>query len=88
LNKKDLSKIIRKEYNLSTRESNSLINLIFDSIKKELQQKNTIHLRNFGSFKIRKYKAKIIKKIKYGTLSTIESRKKVKFYPSKNILKT
>jgi len=88
LNKKDLTKVIRKEYDLSCREADSLIDLVFESMKDELQKRERVNIRNFGSFKVRKYKAKVIKEIKYGTLSTIEAREKVKFKPSKNILKT
>ena len=87
MNKKDLTQLIRKEYDLSYRESDSLIDLVFNSMKEELKRKKRVYIRNFGSFEVRKYKAKIIKEIKYGTISTIEAREKVKFKPSKNILK-
>ena len=56
-------------------------------MKDEFRKKERVYIRNFGSFEVRKYKAKVIKKIKYGTIATVQAREKVSFKPSKNLLK-
>jgi integration host factor subunit alpha len=87
LNKSDLTDQIRKEHDLKHRQAASIVDLLFQTMKTELQKRKRVYIRNFGSFEVRKYKARIIKKNQYGTISTVETREKVRFKPSINILK-
>ena len=57
MNKSDLAKIIAEKGQLSTRNAETFVNLIFDAMSNALMKEERIEIRGFGSFTIRYYAA-------------------------------
>jgi len=55
MNKSDLAKIIAEKGQLSTRNAETFVNLIFDAMTSALMKEERIEIRGFGSFTIRHY---------------------------------
>jgi DNA-binding protein HU-beta len=87
VNEKDLESRLRKNQHLSKRQAEKLLDEIIQSIKDELKLGHRVRLRNFGTFSLRNYQAKIIQDI-HGKVRTLPDKKKVFFKQSKNIFNT
>lgn len=87
MNEKDLESRLRKNQKLSKRQAEKLLDEIIQAIKEELKSGRLVRLRNFGTFSLRNYQAKIFQDI-HGKVRTLPDKKKVFFKQSKNIFKS
>ena len=65
---------------LSRKIINEILNIIIDGLNSE----NIVKIKDFGTFKILNKKSRIGRNPKTGKTHTIDARKTVSFYPSKN----
>jgi len=75
------------EIGLPETDSKKIIGLFIENIAEGLKEKKEIHLVNFGKFKVVKKKKKSFINPKTKKISTIKGENKVKFIPSKNLIK-
>ena len=59
MNLKDLARVLSKEYHLSRRLANSILQTILKTIVSELKKSNLVRLRNFGTFQAKKSHGKL-----------------------------
>ncbi|MFA5517504.1 MAG: HU family DNA-binding protein [Desulfuromonadales bacterium] len=57
MNKSELIEALGNRKNLSYKKSEEIVNLIFDSMARELAEGGRIEIRGFGSFIVKEYKA-------------------------------
>lgn len=57
MNKSDLVKALAKKENLTEKESQAIIDLVFDGFTETLRKGGRVEIRGFGSFSIRNYGA-------------------------------
>jgi integration host factor subunit alpha len=88
MKKRDLINTLREKFGYSWRECEKIIDTIFSTIKTELKNNNQVTLRNFGTFKTTKPTTRRFRNIHTGKITTKLIKPKVKFKPSKNILKS
>ena len=84
MNQIDLETHLRKTQGLSKRKAERVLDAVLDGIRQELHKAKIVRLRNFGTFSVRAYQAKIFQDI-HGKVRTLPDRKKVFFKQSKNI---
>ena len=87
MNKQDLAKILRKEYGFSWRDTRGIIDTILEAMKGELRAGNKIILHNFGTFSVTKFATRKYRDIRTGRIRIKGVTNKVKFRPSRSILK-
>lgn len=75
MNKSDLTEALATDLNLSTGSSRSIVNTILATMTETLVQGNTIEIRGFGSFRIRKYEAYTGRHPKTGEETHVKSKK-------------
>lgn len=88
MNQKTLAAQLRKDHYLSVRESQKILQEILAHIRTELTAGRIVRLKNFGTFRTKKFHAKIFQDGTTGKIRTLPDRLKVSFKPSKNILKS
>lgn len=86
MNKNTLINYISK-YTLTKKESKKLVELIFEKIKDALIVGEKVTIQNFGTFLVKFHKSKKMYDPKKNKYIPIEPRKKIKFIPSKKLLK-
>ena len=59
MNTKGITRILSKEFHLSTNLSNQILKTILKTIAGELKKGNLVRLRNFGTFSARKSHGKL-----------------------------
>lgn len=79
MTKADLIAALEKQANLTHKQSESIINICFDSMIKSLYSDERIEIRGFGSFSNRNYKAYEGRNPKTGKVVKV-SPKKVPFF--------
>ena len=55
MNKSELIEMLAQEINIPLRESDSITNMVLDSMAQTLESGDSIEIRGFGSFVVRKY---------------------------------
>ena len=75
------------EIGLPEIDAKKIFSLFIKNISAGLEDRKEIQLVNFGKFKVVKKKKKTFINPKTKKLSTIKGKNKVKFYPSKNLIK-
>ncbi len=75
------------EIGLPEIDAKKIVELFINNIVTGLQDKKEIQLVNFGKFKVVKKKKKTFINPKTKKLSSIKGENKVKFIPSKNLIK-
>lgn len=88
MNQKTLAAKLRKDHYLSVRESQKIIQEILAHIREELSAGRLVRLKNFGTFRTKKFHAKIFQDVTTRKVRTLPDRIKVSFKPSKNIMKS
>jgi integration host factor subunit beta len=79
MTKADLITVMEKQANLSTKQSEKIINIVFDSMIQALYDDERIEIRGFGSFANRNYKAYEGRNPKTGKVVKVDP-KKVPFF--------
>ena len=87
MNKRDLSKDLRRDYGFSWKDANGVIDTVLGSIRSGLRSGDKILLHSFGTFSVQKFSTKKYRDIKTGKIKTKGIINKVKFKPSRYILK-
>lgn len=57
MNKSGLVEVVAQKSNISQKQAEEMINLIFDLMTQSLQKGHRIEIRGFGSFVVRDYKS-------------------------------
>lgn len=85
MTKREIASILAKEKQLSVMEATNIIDTLLDILKNAIKRKQSIFLRGFGTFAIKKQGQKIGQDIRLRQPITIAARTKVKFIPSKDL---
>ena len=83
----DIAEFINKEFGLTKKDCNNLVNIIIEEIIEGLKEHNIVKIHNFGTFKIRRKNARIGRNPKTKEEVMIGPRNVISFLPSKHILK-
>ena len=82
MTKADLTNEVNKESGLPKKEASDVVELILDTLKKNLAEGETVKIAGFGTFLVRKKEARKGRNLKTGEEIPIEARKVVTFKPS------
>jgi DNA-binding protein HU-beta len=83
MNKKQLVELVAQEMDKSKLEAETAVNVVIDCIKKGIQQDQVVQLIGFGSFNVRKRKARKGRNPKTGAAIKIKASKTVSFRAGK-----
>jgi integration host factor subunit beta len=83
MTKADLVEEVTKLGDLTRRDSETIVETIFDSVIGALRSGDKIEIRGFGSFRIRQRKPRIGRNPKTGTKVEVPAKKVPYFKPSK-----
>ena len=83
----DIAEFIFKEFVLTKKDCNNLVNDIIEEIIKGLNEHKIVKIHNFGTFKLRRKNARIGRNPKTKEEVMIGPRNVISFLPSKHILK-
>ncbi len=86
MNKSDLITALAKKENLTEKESQAIIDLVFDGFTETLKKGGRIEIRGFGSFSVRNYGAYKGRNPKTGGPISVKE-KKAAFFKVGNELK-
>lgn len=53
LNKKSLAEVVAEKHNLTKKEANEIVELLFDTVKAELQKGGKVDVAGFGKFEVK-----------------------------------
>jgi len=82
-----LTEVVYRELGLPYTECAELVNGLFDEIIASLQKGETVKISSFGSFEVRKKKARMGRNPKTKEEAVISERNAVSFYASHNLKK-
>lgn len=85
MTKADLIEDISRAVEVSRKDSETIVETIFESIIKSLQSGEKIEIRGFGSFRTRPRKARIGRNPKTGARVEVPAKKIPYFKPSKEL---
>jgi len=85
MTKADLVEEVTKLGDLTRRDSETIVETIFDSVIGALRSGDKIEIRGFGSFRIRQRKPRIGRNPKTGTKVEVPAKKVPYFKPSKEL---
>jgi len=85
MTKADLINIMSEKQNLHLRQSELIINLIFDTMVQALCDNKRIEIRGFGSFRTRQRKPRVGRNPKTGDRVEVPAKKIPFFKPSKEL---
>lgn len=80
-----IEKMIEENAALTRKESEEIINLVFDSMSEALQQGDKVEIRGFGSFTVRERDPRQARNPKSGTVLQIPSKKTPFFKTGKEL---
>ena len=83
----DIAEFINKEFGLTKKDCNDLVNEIIEEIIEGLNEHKIVKIRNFGTFKLKRKNARIGRNPKTKVDVIIAPRNVISFLPSKHILK-
>ncbi len=83
MNKKQLIEAVAQELSSTKNDAEKAINAVVECIKKGVAKDDTVQLVGFGSFKIRKRKARTGRNPQNGQAIKIKASKTVAFRPGK-----
>lgn len=83
--KKELVNEVSDELSLHKQDVTTALDIMLDTMEKALKEERRIELRGFGSFAVRKRKARSTKNPKTGTIMNIPERKTIHFTMSKSL---
>lgn len=85
MNKSDLVSALAKKENLTEKESQAIIDLVFDGFTETLRKGGRIEIRGFGSFSVRKYGAYQGRNPKTGEPINVKEKKEAFFKVGKEL---
>jgi len=83
--KKELVNEVSSELSLHKQDVTTALDIMLGTMEKALKEERRIELRGFGSFAVRKRKARSTKNPKTGTIMNIPERKTIHFTMSKSL---
>lgn len=75
MNKSELIEALGTRKNLSFKKAEEIVNIIFDSMSKELASGGRIEIRGFGSFMVKEYKAYMGRNPKTGEIIQVHPKR-------------
>jgi integration host factor subunit beta len=85
MTKADLVEIVAREADMTKKDVEQLVEIIFDSIVNTLNQGEKIELRGFGSFRVRERNARKGRNPKTGEPVEIPAKRVAYFKPGKDL---
>jgi integration host factor subunit beta len=85
MTKAELIEDVSRAAELSRKDSETVVETIFDSIVRSLRNDDKIEIRGFGSFRIRQRKSRIGRNPKTGARVDVPAKKIPYFKPSKEL---
>ena len=85
MTKADLVDEVSRETELSRKDSEVIVEALFESVVKALKKSDKLEVRGFGSFRIRKRKARQGRNPKTGEKVDVPEKKVPYFKPSKEL---
>jgi len=85
MTKADLVDEVARTVEITKKQAESIVNIVFDSIVQSLRSGEKIELRGFGSFRLRSRKARIGRNPKTGERVEVPSKKIPYFKPGKEL---
>lgn len=85
MTKADLVDEVARTVQITKKQAESIVNIVFDSIVQSLRSGEKIELRGFGSFRLRSRKARIGRNPKTGERVEVPSKKIPYFKPGKEL---
>ncbi|BBM85703.1 HU family DNA-binding protein [Candidatus Uabimicrobium amorphum] len=85
MNKKQLIEAVAKEMEKSKADAERSVNAVIESVKKGLKKDGVVQLIGFGSFTVKKRKARKGRNPKTGEVIKIKASKTVSFKPGKGL---
>lgn len=85
MTKADLVEIVAKEADMTKKDVEQLVEIIFDSIVSTLNKGEKIELRGFGSFRVRERNARKGRNPKTGEPVQIPAKRVAYFKPGKDL---
>ncbi|MAA78521.1 MAG: integration host factor subunit beta [Deltaproteobacteria bacterium] len=86
MNRSDIVASFAHRHDISKKCANQLVSIMLDEMKDALAQGGGIEFRGFGSFFVKQYEGRQAKNPKSGEKVWMNTRKKVRFRPSKTLL--
>lgn len=83
--KKELVNEVSAELSIHKQDVTAALDIMLDTMEKALKEERRIELRGFGSFAVRKRKARSTKNPRTGTIMNIPERKTIHFTMSKSL---
>jgi integration host factor subunit beta len=83
--KKELVNEVSNELSIHKQDVTTALDIMLNTMEKALKEERRIELRGFGSFAVRKRKARSTKNPKTGTIMNIPERKTIHFTMSKSL---
>jgi integration host factor subunit beta len=83
--KKELVNEVTTELSLNKQDVSTALEIMLNTMESALKEERRIELRGFGSFAVRKRKARCTKNPKTGTIMNIPERKTIHFTMSKSL---
>lgn len=85
MTKADLVEEVARVIEVSRRDSEAIVDAIFDSIVRSLKNGEKIEIRGFGSFRLRERKARVGRNPKTGDRVQVPAKRVPYFKPSKEL---
>ena len=85
MTKAELVEILSEKINLTKKDSERIVNIVFGSIVNSLAEGDKVELRGFGSFRSRKRNSRDGRNPRTGESIQIAASQKVKFLPAKSL---
>lgn len=86
MTKSELVKILKEKHpQLQLKEAASLVDLFFDSLTASLKKKDRVEIRGFGTFSLRKRKARLARNPRTGEKVSVGDRHAVYFRAGKSL---
>ncbi len=85
MTKADLVESVAKEAEMTKKDAEQLVEIVFDSIVNTLNQGEKIELRGFGSFRVRERNARKGRNPKTGEAVNIPAKRVAYFKPGKDL---
>jgi integration host factor subunit beta len=83
--KKDLIDQVSIDLSMQKQDVNMAVNILLDTMSRALTEERRVEIRGFGSFSVRKRKARSTKNPKTGITMNIPERKTLHFTMSKSL---
>jgi integration host factor subunit beta len=75
MNKSELVEALAQQKDLTYKRSEEIVNIIFDSMSRELSEGGRIEIRGFGSFMVKDYKAYMGRNPKTGEVIEVQPKR-------------